>query len=263
MTAKKDGEGQGSYVFKVREDTRRYVQDLLGENEKLRRLVASLESDKSRLLSEKMTLQEKLLSLREELDRIYHEQSDLRRQLAEVEAANMNSSRQYFEVEQQNNNLANLYVASFQLHSTLDRGEVLAAIQEIVINLIGSEELAIYELDDDGRELKLVGSFGIDPGTYATVPLGAGVIGRTAVSGEIYLAAKGLDPGRTAREANLTACVPLKLGDQVRGVLAIFRLLPQKNGLEAIDYELFNLLAAHAATALYLTHLHAGLKAQN
>jgi len=173
VTAKKDGEGQGSYVFKVREDTRRYVQDLLGENEKLRRLVASLESDKSRLLSEKMILQEKLLSLREELDRIYHEQSDLRRQLAEVEAANQSSSRQYFEVEQQNNNLANLYVASFQLHSTLDRGEVLAAIKEIVINLIGSEELAIYEMDDDGRELKLVGSFGIDPGTYATVQLGA------------------------------------------------------------------------------------------
>ncbi len=267
MTVKKDGEGQGSYVFKVREDTRRYVQDLLGENEKLRRLVASLESDKSRLLSEKMALQEKLLSLREELDRIYHEQSDLRRQLAEVEAANQSSSRQYFEVEQQNNNLANLYVASFQLHSTLDRGEVLAAIKEIVINLIGSEELAIYEMDDDGRELKLVGSFGIDPGTYATVPVGAGVIGRTAVSGEIYLAAnlaaKGLDPSRTARETNLTACVPLKLGDQVRGALAIFRLLPQKNGLEAIDYELFNLLAAHAATALYLTHLHAGLKPQN
>jgi len=263
VTARKDGEGQGSYVFKVREDTRRYVQDLLGENEKLRRLVASLESDKSRLLSEKMALQEKLLSLREELDRIYHEQSDLRRQLAEVEAANMNSSRQYFEVEQQNNNLANLYVASFQLHSTLDRGEVLAAIQEIVINLIGSEELAIYELDDDGRELRLVGSFGIDPGSYATVPLGAGVIGRAALSGEIYLAAKGVDPSRTARETNLTACVPLKLGDQVRGVLAIFRLLPQKNGLEAIDYELFNLLAAHAATALYLTHLHAGLTSQH
>ena len=263
MTAKKDGEGQGSYVFKVREDTRRYVQDLLGENEKLRRLVASLESDKSRLLSEKMALQEKLLSLREELDRIYHEQSDLRRQLAEVEAANQSSSRQYFEVEQQNNNLANLYVASFQLHSTLDRGEVLAAIKEIVINLIGSEELAIYEMDDDGRELKLVGSFGIDPETYATVPVGAGVVGRTAVSGEIYLAAKGVDPSRTVRETNLTACVPLKLGDQVRGVLAIFRLLPQKNGLEAIDYELFNLLAAHAATALYLTHLHAGLKSQN
>lgn len=262
MTIKKDGEGQGpqgSYVFKVREDTRRYVQDLLGENEKLRRLVASLESDKGRLLSEKMGLQEKLLALREELDRIYHEQSDLRRQLAEIEAANQQYSHQYLEVELQNNNLANLYVASYQLHSTLDRGEVLAAIQEIVINLIGSEELAIYEMSGDGTALRLVGSFGIDPVTYATVPLGSGIIGRTAASGEIFLpgvAGRGMDLVRAPRETHLTVCVPLKLGDKVSGALAVFRLLPQKSGLEALDYELFNLLATHAGTALYLTRLH-------
>ena len=256
MAMKKDGEGQGSYVFKVREDTRRYVQDLLNENEKLRRLVASLDSEKSRLLGEKLTLQEKMLSLREELDRIYHEQSDLRRQLAEVEAANQHYSHQYFSVEQQNNNLANLYVASYHLHRTLDRKEVVSAIQEIVINLIGSEELAIYETDDDGAALRLVGSFGIDPVAYATVPAGSGIIGKTAVSGEIYLPGKGMDLARTPRESNLTVCIPLKLGEQVFGVLAIFRLLPQKNGLEAIDYELFNLLAGHAATALYLSRLH-------
>jgi nitrate/nitrite-specific signal transduction histidine kinase len=256
MSTRKDGEGQGSYVFKVREDTRRYVQDLLGENEKLRRLVASLESEKGRLLGEKMTLQEKLLSLREELNRIYHEQSDLRRQLAEVAAANQQFSHQYFEVEQQNNNLANLYVASYQLHSTLDRGEVLAAIKEIVINLIGSEELAIYERSPDGASLRLVGSFGLDPVAYATVPLGSGIIGHTAVSGDIWLPGRGMNVPRTPREANLTVCVPLKLADEVYGALAVFRLLSQKNGLEAIDYELFDLLAAHAGTALYLARLH-------
>jgi len=259
-TKDNDGPGnQGSYVFKVREDTRRYVQDLLGDNEKLRRLVASLESDKSRLLGEKMALQEKLLTLREELDRIYHEQSDLRRQLAEIEAANQQHSRQYGEVELQNNNLANLYVASYQLHSTLDRAEVLAAIKEIVINLIGCEELGIYELGADGAALRLVGSFGIDPVAYATVPIGSGIIGKTAVSGEIYLPGKGIDHGRTPRETNLTVCVPLKLGEKVSGALAIFRLLPQKKGLETIDYELFNLLATHAGTALYLTRLHSDM----
>ncbi|HJX29852.1 MAG TPA: GAF domain-containing protein [Thermoanaerobaculia bacterium] len=260
MTIKKDGEGQGqgqgSYVFKVREDTRRYVQDLLNENEKLRRLVASLESEKSRVLGEKLTLQEKMLTLREELDRIYHEQSDLRRQLAEVEAANQQYSHQYFSVEQQNNNLANLYVASYQLHSMLDRPEVISAIKEIVINLIGSEELAIYEMDDDGAALRLVGSFGLDPVAYATVPVGSGIIGKTAITGDIYLPGKGMDLARTPRESNLTACIPLKLGNRISGSLALFRMLPQKSGLETIDYELFDLLATHAATAMYLSKLH-------
>ena len=256
MTTKKDGEGQGSYVFRVREDTRRYVQDLLNENDRLRRLAAALESDKGRLLSEKMTLQEKVLSLREELDRIFHEQTDLRRQLADVEASNQKYSHQYVEVESQNNNLANLYVASYQLHSTLDRAEVVSAIKEIVINLIGSEELAIYEMSPDGTALRLVGWFGIDPTTYGTVAVGSGIIGKTVTTGEIWLPGKG-DLQPAPRESNLSVCVPLKLDDKVIGALALFRLLPQKAGFEAIDYELFNLLATHAATALYLSRLHA------
>ena len=257
MTTKKDGEGQGSYVFRVREDTRRYVQDLLNENDRLRRLVAALESDKGRLLSEKMTLQEKVLSLREELDRIYHEQTDLRRQLADVEASAQRYSHQYIEVESQNNNLANLYVASFQLHSTLDRNEVVSAIKEIVINLIGSEELAIYEMTPEGTALRLVGWFGIDPAIYGTVPVGSGIIGRTVANGEIWLPGKGLDFQAAPRESNLSVCIPLRLEDKVIGALAMFRLLPQKSGFEAVDYELFNLLATHAATALYLSRLHA------
>ncbi|HWM93540.1 MAG TPA: GAF domain-containing protein [Thermoanaerobaculia bacterium] len=257
MTTKKDGEGQqGSYVFRVREDTRRYVQDLLNENDRLRRLVAGLESDKGRLLTEKMSLQEKVLALREELDRIYHEQTDLRRQLADVEASNQKYSHQYLEVESQNNNLANLYVASYQLHSTLDRAEVVSAIKEIVINLIGSEELAIYEMSADGAALRLVGWFGIDPVTYSTVPVGSGIIGKTAVTGEIWLPGKGIELQPAPREVNLTVCVPLKLEEKVIGALAMFRLLPQKSGFEAIDFELFNLLATHAATALYLSKLH-------
>jgi nitrate/nitrite-specific signal transduction histidine kinase len=256
MTTKKDGEGQGSYVFRVREDTRRYVQDLLNENDRLRRLVAGLESDKGRLLSEKMSLQEKVLALREELDRIYHEQGDLRRQLAEIEASRQKYSHQYLEVEQQNNNLANLYVASYQLHSTLDREEVVSAIKEIVINLIGSEELALYEMDADGTALRLVGWFGIDPVSYATVPVGSGIIGKTAASGEIFLPGKGLDLAPTPRESNLTVCIPMKLQEKVIGALAVFRLLPQKKGFEAVDFELFNLLGTHAATALYLSKLH-------
>jgi GAF domain-containing protein len=51
--------------------------------------------------------------------------------------------------------------------------------------------------------------------------------------------------------------VPLKLGDQLVGALALFRLLPQKAGFEPLDRELFELLATHAATALYSSELRA------
>ena len=38
----------------------------------------------------------------------------------------------YIEIEEENNNFANLYVASFQLHSTLDFKEAVQIVMEIV-----------------------------------------------------------------------------------------------------------------------------------
>ena len=54
----------------------------------------------------------------------------------------------FAEVEQLNSNLANLYVASYRLHGSLARADVLSTLQEIVINIIGSEKFAVFEWDD-------------------------------------------------------------------------------------------------------------------
>jgi GAF domain len=271
----------GSYVQRVREDTHRYAQELLSENERLRVLIAALESDRSRLEErmkstedvvreldllrgmvaslerEKLRLHDQLLSVRNELDGYQREHTKLQRQLADIEKESRRFSEQFVEVEAQNSNLANLYVASYRLHGTLERKEVLAAVQEIVANLIGSEEMAVYEMDQGGTALELVASFGIDPKDHGRVPIGAGRIGRVAQTGDPDVGRKG--EGDRPQEANLTACVPFKLDGRVTGALALFRLLPQKAGFEAVDHELFDLLATHAAMALYCTSLHARL----
>jgi len=252
----KDGERLGKYVSKVREDTRRYVHDLLNENEKLRVLAATLESEKTQLKEEKLLLQERLLMVREELDRLRSEEVSLQRKLATIESEHRLFSEQYDKVEQQNSNLANLYVASYRLHGTLDRSEVLAIIQEIIVNLVGSEEVGVFELNSNGSTLSLLSSVGIDPARYQAIPLGSGLIGESALSGEMYLAGRGHEAAVSRDEANLTACIPLKLNDTVTGAIAVFRLLPQKAGLEELDHELFDLLASHAAMALYCTGLH-------
>ncbi|MCU1350031.1 MAG: hypothetical protein JWO56_3061, partial [Acidobacteria bacterium] len=44
--------------------------------------------------------------------------------------------------------------------------------------------------------------------------------------------------------------------------IAIFTLLPQKPGLEPVDIELFDLLASHAASALYVTRIASGVLAR-
>ena len=161
-------------------------------------------------------------------------------------------SSRYIDVEQQNTNLANLYVATYQLHGTLDRDRVLAAIKEVIINLIGSEELAIWEVT--GEALTLLDSFGIDPEEWERVPLDreAGLIGLVAETGQRFVHGEA-DLVGSGREETLNACIPLKLDDTVIGVIGVFQLLPQKNGFEAIDMELFELLGSHAATALYCT----------
>lgn len=205
---------RNDFLDKVANDNRAYVQELLAENDRLAKLVARLQN--------------------------------------EIETESRRFAERYVEVEQQNTNLANLYVASYQLNGTLDRERVISAIQEIVINLIGSEELAIWEADGD--VLNLAGSFGIDRDEWATVPFGNGVVGLVASTGDRFVITDAfIQP--SGREEHLTACIPLKLDEKVVGAIAIFRLLAQKEGLQSVDFEMFDLLGSHAASALFCTRL--------
>jgi GAF domain-containing protein len=53
------------------------------------------------------------------------------------------------------------------------------------------------------------------------------------------------------------ACIPLKIESHVIGVIAIMKLLSQKNKVFTdIDIELFSLLGGHAATAIYSSTLY-------
>jgi len=232
------------YVHKVREETRRYIKDLLAKNDNLRQLAARLET-------EKHELEDRLRGLKDEFSSEREQASILRERLSQIENDNHRFSEQYAEVERQNSDLANLYVASYRLHSTLQRDHVLSTIQEIVINLIGSEELGIFELDDEGCELSLVSHFGIEPSIYGTIPVGAGIIGQTARTGENYFSEHRNGHQQGPEEMHLTSCIALKVDGKVTGAIAIFRLLQQKQGLKAVDHELMDLLATHAATALY------------
>lgn len=160
------------------------------------------------------------------------------------------------ESEAQVANLASLYVAVTSVHGALDRPSVLSSVQEIVTNLIGSEEMAIFETDAEHGRLTLLASIGIEPGPYQEVVLGEGAIGRAAATGERLIRQDGGSPTEDG-DAALTACIPLKVAGRVVGVLAVFRLLPHKGRLDAIDLDLFDVLAAHAASALLFTRLYA------
>ncbi|HZS08155.1 MAG TPA: GAF domain-containing protein [Blastocatellia bacterium] len=247
-----ENEGMKKYVRQVLDDTNRYLHELLGNIEELGLVLGSLRIEKSQIEAE-------LLVTRNELEQSLEEKTRLEQKLAQIESENRQFSGRYLEVEQQNASLANLYVASFRLHATLDRAEVLSVIQEIIINLIGSEELAIFEVDDNRSALRLVASFGINDESYRSIPLGHGTIGRAASTGKPWLADQKRSDEAPVGESNLTACVPLRRGESTTGAIAIFNLLPQKQGLEQLDHELLDLLSTHAAAALHCTGLQARL----
>jgi len=215
--------GHGGYVRKVLDESRRYVQELLEDNNQMRTVIAGLEA------------QLKIL-------------------LRQVDEESQRHQEEFTQLQQQTNNLANLYVATYRLHGTLDRAEVLESIKEIVANLIGSEEMVLFEVDWKNQALVLIDSNGMDPAHYRRVPLNAGLIGAAVRTGKpLVVDSQVRGPGEEA----LTAVIPLQLAGGVAGAIAIFRLLPQKARFEELDRELFDLLASHAAMALHCTELHA------
>jgi hypothetical protein len=160
------------------------------------------------------------------------------------------------ESEAQVSNLASLYVAVTSVHDALDRPSVLSSVQEIVTNLVGSEEMAIFETDASNGRLVLLASTGIEPGPYQEIHVGEGAIGKAAATGARLIRPEGGSLTEDG-DASLSACIPLKIAGRVVGVLAVFRLLPHKGHLDAVDLDLFDVLAAHAASALLFTRLYA------
>jgi len=162
---------------------------------------------------------------RAEHDHQTERELELRQRLAEQLSDSRRCSEQLAAAEQRIGHLAKLQAAVRQLHEAMLPADVMTAIKEIVANLIGCEEMGIYARRPDGG-LALLDGIGVD----------------------------AENPGD---ESNGIVSIPLRLNERVVGVIVLFKLLPQKSGIEPVDRELFEVLSTHAARALH----HAGLRA--
>jgi len=250
MAAPKDT--LGDYVRQVRESTQRYAQDLLAENEKLLALALTVHTEKTQL-------EEQVETLRTQLERHRAAERTLAEEMSDMESTRRELSSRYLDVEQSNTNLAHLYVASYGLHASLERDDVVRSIHEILVNLVGSEDFAIVDRASEGGPFTVTSSMGVSAERCARIRPDEGTIGDSLTRGVTYV--RSLDgQGRGPEEP--TACIPLTVGGRVYGGIVVFGLLPHKPQLEAVDRELFDLLATHAASALYCCELHARVKLQ-
>src|SRR3989475_13036747 len=134
---------------------RAFTEELLRENERLRFRVAGLEREMEQATGKATSpAPDSVAQLTERVRALERERDDLLARFRQVEAMNRSVAARYEDIETQNNHLANLYVASYQLHATLNFSEVLDTVREILINLIGAEGFAIFWVDDRNGDLK-------------------------------------------------------------------------------------------------------------
>jgi GAF domain-containing protein len=178
--------------------------------------------------------------------------TQLQQRLVELEDDRDQLSKQLSDYEAQTGRLMNLYVATYQLHSTLDPGEVQSTIAEIATNLIGAEQFALLFWKGDGGECEIAHAQGLEEagdlyenGRYSG---GDPAIDATLSDGVLRI---GPIDG-----SNVVAAVPLSVQGAVVGALVIHKLFAHKAMLRADDRDLLDLLAAHAASALFAARVY-------
>lgn len=151
--------------------------------------------------------------------------------------------------------LMRLNAANARLIQSLEQGDVFEGIAEIIANLVGSEEIAVFDFNPAEQKFSLAWSSGIQAETLQPFLCGAGMFGRAVQQGLSQFQERQPEATLLPYEKNLTACVLLKSSREIVGVIAIFGLLPQKNNLEWADYELLKFLETYGAVAIKFQRL--------
>lgn len=233
------------------------TDELVQENRRLRDQIAGLEAENAELKTQ-LASDRAIRDALRKIDDLEREKARLLSTVHEQEAITGRITNRYAEIESELESFANLYVASFQLHSSLRARTVMRHLKELSQQLVGAKSLAIYFLDEQARRLSPIASDGVDLATVPAIALQdaataadpvASVVERAFLTGVAHVAEGEV----TSRPA---ACIPLQLDDRVVGALVVYDLLEQKRRFVTVDRELFKLLGAHAGATLVAAHLY-------
>ncbi|HET7040704.1 MAG TPA: GAF domain-containing protein [Gemmatimonadales bacterium] len=176
------------------------------------------------------------------------------RRIAELEAELIHLTERALGAEQRLARAAQLYASVSQLHQTADTDEVVTVIKEIVANLVGCEEMGVYDVVPLGPICTYVDGIGLDADRFGTLPPTDALIRSALTSGEVIVMG---DPRLHAIHGRpVSAVVPLLDERTVCGVVVLFQLLRQKPILDSADRDLLEAMAVHAGRAL----IHARLR---
>lgn len=177
----------------------------------------------------------------------------LRERVESLEKDNEDLSSRLVDAEHQLGRLMGLYVATFQLHATLDPTEVQATIAEIAVDLLGAERFVLLLRSEETEDCEVALSRGLEHDTSGLYADGRYRSGDPMVDAALDDGVLRLGPDELS---DVVAAVPLRVQDAIVGVLVITKLFDHKAILRAEDRDLLDLLAAHAASALFAARVY-------
>jgi GAF domain-containing protein len=231
------------------------TDELVKENERLRAAGRKLETENAALRTQ-LKSDDAIREALRKIESLEREKEDLLSQFSQAEAVTSRYTARFSEVEEELANLANVYVASYQLHSTMRLPAVVQHLRELLAQLVGARAHAIYIADEKRKQLVPISTDGVEIERLPRVHLAdaldppkgsAAILERVFLTGVAHIQEGELTGAGFDSPA---ACVPMKIEDRTVGVIVIYEVLPQKDRFLAVDFELFKMLAAHAATAL-------------
>lgn len=232
--------------------TQDLVEDIVRENAQLRAALRSFESLGGS--SNDVDVQGRLRKSEEERMTLERSFAQLKDDLTDVRSQLTDSTQRFSDLNEQVNLLTNLHVAASQLHASLDHQAVLQSIQEITTNLVGAQCFHVFIVDEKTGHAELVLSEGQEAKSRTIAP-GDGIIGVCLQTAQPHFSTDPSVKEATPFEAPL-AVIPFDMGGTVVGLLTIHKLFQQKTAFSELDFELFRLLGAQAATAVYASRLH-------
>jgi hypothetical protein len=235
------------------------TDELVSENRRLREQIGGLEIENAALKTQ-LASDNAIRDLLRKIDELEREKARLLSTVHQQEEI----TNRFAEIEAELESFANLYVASFQLHSSLRVRAVVRNVKELLEQLVGVRSMGIYfvdEADKGGRRLVPIASGGVDLATLPSIGLeegrrggGAGLDPVVALVERTYLTGVPHIAEGEMLASSPQACIPLQFEDRFVGAIVVYSLLEQKKRFITVDRELFKLVGAHAGGALVAAH---------
>jgi GAF domain-containing protein len=180
--------------------------------------------------------------------------ADLEQRLQRAEAEMQELATQLVDSEHKAGRLMNLYVATYQLHSSLSPADVQTTIAEIAIDLLGARKFVLLLRPEEGGDCEItlrhgMGEDELPPYSGDSYRGGDPMVDATLIDGVLRT---GPAPDSPAQ-----AVVPLRISGEVVGAVVLLQFFEHKSVLRSEDRDLLDLLSAHAASALYAARLFA------